>query len=223
MMLTLDNVISKDQWKDINNVFTSGEGKIDGKASASPGIKELKQSTIFDPNMSSKIIFTNQFKANLHNNLGVIYNASARFSEYEEGDFYHWHMDDTESKLMIAYTIFLSKPSEYEGGQLEIETEQGVQAFKLQKGSILLYPADYLHRVKPVTKGKRRVAIGWILPAISSAKDRFTLDKLIKLGEYLYKLSTTIDDEVEHQRLHKAMADINYIRTQFKLKTYNDR
>jgi PKHD-type hydroxylase len=34
---------------------------------------------------------------------------------------------------------------------------------KLGRGEIVIFPSFILHRVTPVTKGKRRVIVGWAL------------------------------------------------------------
>lgn len=80
---------------------------------------------------------------------------------------YGRHVDDAlmGSPLVradLSYTIFLSALEDYDGGELVIEDSQGEQSFKLEAGSMVLYPATYLHRVETVTRGHRWVAAGWI-------------------------------------------------------------
>ena len=41
------------------------------------------------------------------------------------------------------------------GGELVIEEQFGAQAVKLPAGHMLLYPSSSLHRVAPVTRGRR--------------------------------------------------------------------
>jgi PKHD-type hydroxylase len=49
----------------------------------------------------------------------------------------------------LAFTLFLSHPADYEGGELVIDEPQGEQSFKLPAGHLVLYPATTLHRVNP--------------------------------------------------------------------------
>src|SRR5262249_55980935 len=78
---------------------------------------------------------------------------------------YGVHVDDAligGIRTDISFTLFLSAPESYEGGELIIDTSAGEEAFKLGAGSILTYPATTLHRVAPVTRGERLVAAGWV-------------------------------------------------------------
>ena len=95
-----------------------------------------------------------------------------QFSVYDSAykGKYDWHMDTfwTEDSLFhrkISMIIQLSNPSEYKGGQFEIE---GVVPSKKdknlmnQKGSIITIPSFATHRVTPVTKGRRLSLIAWV-------------------------------------------------------------
>ena len=42
-----------------------------------------------------------------------------------------------------------------------LERPEGEQAFKLDAGDAVLYPSTSLHRVNPVERGTRLVAVGW--------------------------------------------------------------
>ena len=62
----------------------------------------------------------------------------------------------------ISFTLFLSDPESYDGGELVTESHADEQPFKLPAGSLVLYPSTTLHRVEPVTRGSRLAAVGWI-------------------------------------------------------------
>ena len=84
---------------------------------------------------------------------------------------YDWHIDtfwcNPNSPLYhrkISVVIQLSDPSEYEGGDFEIdhlEWSDFVDDSK-QKGSVVVFPSFLSHRVTPVTKGVRRSLVAWI-------------------------------------------------------------
>lgn len=87
------------------------------------------------------------------------------FSRYEPGHAYGVHVDDAlldGVRSDVAFSLFLSPPESYEGGELVIETAAGEEAFKLSAGSLVTYPATFLHRVAPVSGGSRLVAAGWV-------------------------------------------------------------
>ena len=62
----------------------------------------------------------------------------------------------------LSFTLFLSPPDAYDGGELVIEGSAGEQAFKLPAGGLVLYPSSTLHRVAPVTRGERLAAVSWV-------------------------------------------------------------
>lgn len=80
----------------------------------------------------------------------------------------------------ISFVIFLSNPSEYEGGELEIELETEMKSYKCNKGTILLYPSDRLHRVRKISAGKRTVIIGWIYCLYPKPYNRYVICKSTK-------------------------------------------
>ncbi len=96
--------------------------------------------------------------------------SSLIFSRYGQGEEYGLHADnagmvDTDGWPMrtdVSFTIFLSDPDSYEGGELFIEDAVGGRAFRPPAGSAVLYPTGLLHRVTPVTAGERLACVGWV-------------------------------------------------------------
>lgn len=97
------------------------------------------------------------------------------FLEYHEGkdehDDEHGHGKYTKhidgsihSTRKLTFSIQLSDPSEYEGGELLLWGENTDKPFvaNKQKGSITFFPSYILHEVTPVTKGTRRSIVSWI-------------------------------------------------------------
>ena len=90
------------------------------------------------------------------------------FSRYEPGMEYGTHVDDAlmggadPVRSDLSFTLFLSPPESYDGGELVVESTAGEQAFKLPAGSLVLYPSSTLHRVAPVTRGERLAAVSWV-------------------------------------------------------------
>jgi PKHD-type hydroxylase len=103
------------------------------------------------------------------------------FSRYEPGHAYGPHVDDAllaGTRSDVAFTLFLSPPAAYEGGELVLDTPFGEEAFKLAAGSIITYPASLLHRVEPVTTGTRLAAAGWVRSLIRDPARRELLFEL---------------------------------------------
>jgi PKHD-type hydroxylase len=82
----------------------------------------------------------------------------------------------------LSATLFLSEPSEYDGGELVIEDTFGSQSVKLAAGDLILYPASSVHRVEPVSRGCRLAAFFWVESMVRDDAQRrllFDLDMSI--------------------------------------------
>ena len=72
------------------------------------------------------------------------------FSRYDKAMHYGSHVDDALMNGMrtdVSFTLFLSDPEDYGGGELVIESAAGEEAFKPAAGSLVAYPSTSLHRV----------------------------------------------------------------------------
>jgi PKHD-type hydroxylase len=86
------------------------------------------------------------------------------FSRYGIGKHYGTHVDNPLMdgvRTDVSFTLFLADPTDYDGGELVIETSAGEEDIKLPAGHLVAYPSTTLHRVAPVTRGERLVAVGW--------------------------------------------------------------
>ncbi|MEM7413614.1 MAG: 2OG-Fe(II) oxygenase [Myxococcota bacterium] len=90
---------------------------------------------------------------------------SGELYRYEPGDFFDWHMDLGDgriSKRKLSTLIQLSRPSEYEGGRLEIFGNDEHTA-STRRGMLMIYPSYIMHRVTEVTHGLRFSVGGEVL------------------------------------------------------------
>lgn len=111
--------------------------------------------------------FTNKLNKDTFNfNLNEI--QELQYTEYDESyqGHYDWHTDiglkDT-SQRKLSISIQLSDSSEYEGGELQINTGGHIKTCKKTKGTLIVFPSFLLHRVAPVTKGTRRSLVMWVV------------------------------------------------------------
>jgi len=98
---------------------------------------------------------------------GIVPDDPAMLLSYRgaSGDHYDWHIDiggGCTASRKLGFTVQLSASSEYVGGDLEFRTIAGDREAFRRKGLMLVFPAYWLHRVTPVTKGNRQVIVGWI-------------------------------------------------------------
>ena len=116
--------------------------------------------------------------------------GTLQYTHYSEGQFYNWHSDadlETFMKPQIRYssgdnkaqdqtllageyirklsfTLQLSEPDEYEGGNVQFIDDENKTFFApRQRGSMVLFDSRTQHRVLKVKKGVRRSIVGWVL------------------------------------------------------------
>lgn len=116
--------------------------------------------------------------------------GSMQYTEYGEGEYYHWHNDDGISRCLtnkdaltssnnigdtkklldgehvrkLSFSIQLSDPKDYVGGELQFLGDNGETFFApKQKGSIIVFDSRTKHRVLKVKSGIRRSLVGWVV------------------------------------------------------------
>ena len=87
-------------------------------------------------------------------------------SKIVEGGYYRCHLD---SEFMGNYstTIFLSEPSEYVGGDLQLLIDGHLKNIKLKAGWGVTYATGIPHQVLDVTEGVRYAGVFWSTSIIS--------------------------------------------------------
>lgn len=113
-----------------------------------------------------------------------------QYSVYKEGMFYDWHVDgdigtshkpisstvhgvseekgrdklllDTETVRKLSFSLQLSSPEDYKGGQLQLMgSDRDTFFVPKQKGTLIIFDSRTSHRVKKVTQGVRKSLVGW--------------------------------------------------------------
>lgn len=118
------------------------------------------------------------------------------FNRYMPGMNYGAHMDDAimnsptvwpgRVRIDVSFTLFLSDPSSYLGGELVFDLGGVEQPFKLPAGTLVAYPATTLHRVAPVTEGARTAAVGWLQSELRDPAHRAILFDLERARRGVY-------------------------------------
>jgi PKHD-type hydroxylase len=78
---------------------------------------------------------------------------------------YDWHADlahDEEPVRKLSITFQMTDPARYDGGTLEINADGKPEQLPRERGKLILFPSYHLHRVTPVTRGKRSALVAWI-------------------------------------------------------------
>jgi predicted 2-oxoglutarate/Fe(II)-dependent dioxygenase YbiX len=87
----------------------------------------------------------------------------ARYDSSDSG-FYTWHTDfaDLAPRRKLSISVQLSRPEDYDGGDLELLFYSRPYQTEKSKGALIVFPSFALHRVTPVTRGTRWSLVAWI-------------------------------------------------------------
>ena len=119
------------------------------------------------------------------------------FNRYEAEQAFGTHIDNAiriqagtgfRIRSDLSITVFLADPDSYDGGELTVETQFGVQQVKLPAGHAVLYPSSSLHRVEPITRGARVASFFWIQ---SMVRDDVARSTLFDLDQSIQVLATS--------------------------------
>lgn len=117
-----------------------------------------------------------------------------QYTVYPEGTYYKWHTDssidthykptlvgerpnspgeeiedfvaqETERIRKLSFSLQLSDPDTYDGGNLQIMNEGNSESYIVprEKGTIVIFDSRARHRVTKVTRGVRKSLVGWTL------------------------------------------------------------
>lgn len=115
-----------------------------------------------------------------------------QYTRYGEGMFYGWHSDhsiasqykpttvgasvttegltqdflNTQVELVrkLSFSLQLSDPDDYEGGNVQLMDEEGKNYIVPRKrGTMILFDSRTQHRVLKVKKGVRKSIVGWVV------------------------------------------------------------
>ena len=88
-----------------------------------------------------------------------------QFTKYQApGDKYGKHIDSGLGMFIrkLSFTVQLSEPKDYKGGDLCLYFGEKPEVMKKEQGFVALFPSYVLHEVKPVTQGTRYSLVSWI-------------------------------------------------------------
>ncbi|MBX3654653.1 MAG: Fe2+-dependent dioxygenase [Ramlibacter sp.] len=143
-----------------------------------------------------------------------------RFNRYGgQSNHYGEHVDNavrfTDSgqrvRTDVSCTVFLSDPSDYDGGELVIRDTFGTHQVKLPAGHAVLYPGTSVHQVTPVTRGERLACFFWVESMVRSDEQRrllFDMDMaLMQLRQAHGESSATVALTGTYHNLLRLWAD----------------
>jgi len=80
---------------------------------------------------------------------------------------YDWHVDRSgrgraAQRRKLSISVQLSPPDVYDGGSLELNLDGHIRAAPTAAGTAIAFPSWALHRVTPVTRGRRYSLVTWL-------------------------------------------------------------
>lgn len=198
MLICIPNVLGANELKRIRDWMAEAEF-VDGKATAGFRAKRVKNNeqaarTDNDREEIDKIILD---ALRRHEEFGRVTMPRKiqrpLLSRYKPGMEYGLHVDDAlmgsngQFRTDVSVTVFINQPYDYEGGELEIHSPFGIETVKCPAGSAITYPSSTLHRVVPLTKGERMVAVTWIQSNVRDPHHREILHDLHRVRRKLAK------------------------------------
>lgn len=156
------NVIDKAMADEIIEIATNHNGW-HRRGSKSSGVEASFTTTLFhDINHPIYDILDNLWKEVTEKyNIGLDFVEVYEVKEYRTGDKFGIHNDSHEQIDVIKdrklnLILQLSDPDSYEGGNLHIKNHVATR----ELGSVIFFPANYLHALSRVTSGTRYSLIG---------------------------------------------------------------
>jgi PKHD-type hydroxylase len=199
MLLTIPNLLNQAQLEKIHQVLR-GAPFVDGRLTAGYAAARTKNNLEMAADPERMRLLIRILMASLGHNetfrSGALpYRmADPIFARYEPGMTYGDHVDDPimgttgpRFRADVSMTIFLNAPETYEGGELTIRTSFGEKGVKLPSGYAVIYPSSSLHRVAPIKRGERLVALTWIQSYVKDPAQRELLYELNLAREQLLK------------------------------------
>jgi PKHD-type hydroxylase len=188
MMLCIGDVLSREALDELTRSLQAAEFE-SGATTAGWAAREVKHNLQLPQGSPLRLRIQKLVEQALQGNETFVSAALPRaqsevlVSRTAAGGGYGNHVDNAVMgrpvvRTDLAFTLFLSQPQDYGGGELVIDEPQGEQTFKLPAGQMVLYPATTLHRVNPVTHGVRHVVAGWVQSLVRDPRLREMLFEL---------------------------------------------
>jgi PKHD-type hydroxylase len=219
MLLLIPGVLKADELA-LARSWLAGARFVDGRLSAGSAARRVKSNQELElgaPDLErlNHLVMGNLARHPVYRSGALpLHVATPSYARYQAGMSYGDHLDDPVMgadgvmyRSDVAVTVFLNAPKEYDGGELVIRTPYGDQAVKSAAGDAVLYPAGSIHRVEPVTRGERLVAVTWVQ---SMVRDPARRELLYGLNAAREKLLQGAPEAVETAQVNAAY--LNLIR-----------
>ena len=212
MLITIAEILPRSELDEILDALSRIRFE-DGRSSAGAAARLVKDNTQAADGITLKLLRERVSRALLAH---PVFDLAVRpralspllFSRYAGGQTYGSHVDNPLMdglRTDVSFTLFLSDPGSYEGGELVLESHAGEDPIKLPAGHLVAYPSTSLHRVSAVTRGERLACVGW---AQSWIRDAGRRELLFDLETAKQAMLTQHGKTTEFDLVAKASANL---------------
>ena len=186
-------ILSKDIDKFDSSQIDSSIGNINGTRELDKSYRHSRNCWISTNHWFGGFLWYYIQRTNRENflyDLTTIDNESLQYTEYGPGQYYNWHIDqgidslykptqicgydtNTSSDFVtiqgeyvrkLSFSLQLSGPEDYTGGELQFLSPQGKTFFApKQRGTLIMFDSRTHHRVHKVKSGMRKSLVGWVV------------------------------------------------------------
>ncbi len=171
MLLRLDGVLDRAQVAELRRIMEAAKWN-DGAVTGNPAFKNNLEALRSSPeyNSATKKILGALMAQPKFRSYAWPKQVILGFNRYDPGMFYKNHMDapimgmegGQAMRSDLSFTVALTDPADYRGGEFVAQTPFGEERLKLEAGNAIVYPSTMIHRVERIEEGTRWTAIGWI-------------------------------------------------------------
>lgn len=194
MLIHLQEVCPPDQVGFLRELIGEGAFK-DGGATAGRVARAVKSNEQLETGARVDTV-RNEVRKALMGHAGFVSFARPKtlsrilVSRYREGMAYGPHIDDAlmgGRRADLSFTLFLSDPDSYDGGELVMDGPEGSTGIKLAAGDAVVYATSAIHQVAPVTRGERICVVGWVRSLVRRTDQREILFDLDQVSTRLFE------------------------------------
>jgi PKHD-type hydroxylase len=226
MLITIENVLTPEQVFAARQTLAAAEW-VDGRVTAGYQAQEVKRNAQVREGSPAAKDLGDVILAGLARSSRFMAAAlplrvfPPMFNSYAGGQTFGTHVDTAIRQLSstgqrvrtdLSATLFLTEPSDYDGGELIIEDSYGEKSVKLAAGDMVLYPATSLHRVEPVIRGNRVSSFFWIQSMIRHDAQRTLLFELDESIQRLARSPQANDPEIKKTSVQMTGVYHNLLR-----------
>jgi PKHD-type hydroxylase len=183
-MLRIRGLLSNEELEEVDRLLEAGNF-VDGLSSAGASGQLIKSNLEMDPQDPNGLAAGQIIQQAISKNQEFVDYAmpfkttGILFNRYPQGAYYGDHNDNVVNygpqlviRADVSFTIFLSSPDEYEGGDLILNVMGQELSVKYDRGDMVIYPSGHIHRVNEVKSGCRNAAVCFVQSTIPQHEQR---------------------------------------------------